>query len=491
MQTPPRPARATLPPGPPGLPLLGHLPQLSAHGLGYLHGLARAYGPAATYRLGTQTVVLLSRPDAVREVLIEPPPGLSCAEFQHILRPMLGRGLLTTDGAEHRRLRRLIQPAFVPRRVAAYRDAMVAHTERMLEGWRPGATIDVGRELQRLTLGIMAEVVVGVRRPQEVDALGAAISSSSRFTLHRWLALALLPAEQAAGGVARATARLPLLAALGDGRLADDLLISNPLARLPGTPLRRLARTRESIDAVINRVIAERRAAPAGARDDGDVLAALLGAGGTGDEEALDDREIRDQLITLLAAGYGTTAVALTWALYLLSIHPPVAAALRAELRRVLGGRAPTVPELEQLPYLTQVWHETLRLYPPVWAIGRLCHQQVTVAGYTVPAGALLLLSPWVTHRLPDLFKHPHRFRPERFDPEHGERHPPHAFFPFGAGARICIGGAFATLEGRILLATILQRVDPQVVPGHPVAPQPLIVLRPAHGLPMTLRPLP
>lgn len=479
-----RTARSALPPGPPALPLLGHLPQLSAHGLGVMRGLAQTYGPAVTYRLGLQTIVLLTRPEAVREVLIEQPPGLTNAEFHHILRPMLGRGLLTTDGTEHQRLRRIIQPAFVPRRVASYRDAMIAHTERMLTTWRAGETLDVGRAMQRLTLSIMADVVVGVRRADGVDALGDAISVSSRVTAHRWLALALLAGEQAAGGLLRAGRTLPPFAALADGRFVDDRLLRHPLARWPGSPLRRLARTRESIDAIIAAVIAERRATRAVAND---VLGALLAAEG---EAALDDGVIRDQLITLLAAGYGTTAVALTWALYLLSEHPRVAATLRAELRRVLAGQPPAVDDLERLPYLNQVWNETLRLYPPVWAIGRYCHQGVDIAGYRIPAGTLLLLSPWVTHRLPDLFKDPCRFIPERFDPEHGEAHPPHAFIPFGAGPRICIGGSFATLEGKLLLATILQRFDPRLAPGHPVYPQPLIVLRPAHGMRMTLHAL-
>jgi len=220
--------------------------------------------------------------------------------------------------------------------------------------------------------------------------------------------------------------------------------------------------------------------------DTGDVASALLTARDD-DGAALDDQEVRDQLMTLLGAGHATTAVAMTWTLYLLSQNPRAAATLRSELRDRLGGRAPTIVDLERLPYLDLVLSESLRLYPPAWALGRLAHEEVTVAGYLFLPGTMFMLSPWVTHRLADLYAEPHRFRPQRFDPVHGERHPPHAYFPFGGGPRMCIGAAFATLEAKVLLAMILQRFTPQVVPGHPVIPTPLVVLRPAHGVRMTL----
>lgn len=457
--------QATLPPGPPALPVLGNIPQIRTNPLGFVSALAQTYGPAATFRLGRQTVVLLSRPDAVRAVLIEQARAFSNAEFNAILRPVLGRGLLTTDGDEHRRLRRLVQPAFNRKRVESYRAAMVAHAERMLADWTPGQTLDMAGAMQQLTLSIVADVLMGMSTWDQAAALGRAFEQAAESSRHASTLFRILRRPRPA--------------------MPDDGIWRGPLARLPFTAQYRLAVARGAVDAIVEGMIAARRAAPV---DTGDVASALFAARDD-DGSALGDEEIRDQLLTLLGAGHATTAVALGWTFYLLARYPAVAATLRAELRAVLQGRAPSVEDLERLPYLDQVWSESLRLYPPAWAVGRLAHQDVEAAGYRLPAGTMLMLSPWVTHRLPELFAEPRCFRPERFDPAHGERHQPYAYFPFGAGPRMCIGAAFATLEGKVLLATIAQRFAPELVPGHPVIPRPLIVLRPTYGIRMTLHP--
>jgi cytochrome P450 len=253
-------------------------------------------------------------------------------------------------------------------------------------------------------------------------------------------------------------------------------------------PQHRLAAARSTLDGIVDGLIARRRTA---ALDTGDVASALLAARGDGDaavgDAALDDTEVRDQLMTLLAAGHATTAVALSWALYLLAHHPQVAATLHDELSRVLVGRAPTAEDLDNLPYLDQVFCETLRLYPPAWAIGRLAHADVAVAGYTLPAGTLLMLSPWVTQRLPDLFPYPGAFCPERFAPAARATIPPHAYFPFGAGARMCIGAAFATLEAKVVLAMILQRFTLTMADDRPVLPRAAVILRPAGPIRMRI----
>lgn len=446
------------------MPIVGHALHLRSNALGFVSGLARTYGPAATFRLGRQSVVLLSRPEAVRTVLIDRAGAFTSAEFNVVLRPVLGRGLLTTDGDEHRRLRRLVQPAFGRKRVDGYRDVMVAHTERMLAAWQPGATVEMGREMQRLTLGIVAEVLLSLRTMDETGALGHAF-------------------EVATANARQASLIVRTLTGARGAALADDRLWHGPLARIPFTPQFRVIEARQILDGIVDALVARKRAV---GLDTGDVASALLTARDD-DGAALDDHEVRDQLMTLLGAGHATTAVAMTWTLYLLSQNPRVAAALRAELHDRLAGRPPSIADLERLPYLDLVLSESLRLYPPAWALGRLAHEEIAVAGYRFAPGTMFMLSPWVTHRLPDLFAQPHCFRPERFDPIQGERHPPHAYFPFGGGPRMCIGAAFATLEAKVLLAMIVQRFALTLVPGHPVIPSPLVVLRPAHGVRMTL----
>lgn len=451
-----------LPPGPPALPLLGHLPQLRSNLLGFLGGVVRAYGPVATFRVGRQPMVLMVRPEAVRDVLIERARVLTSAEFNVLLQPVLGRGLLTTDGEEHRRLRRMVQPAFHRRRVEGYRDMMVAQTERLLQSWRPGAVVDIGREMQHLTMNIIAEVLLGIHELDEMRPLAAAFDTASIRS--------------------RQVIMLRRVFAPGLGRV-EERHWRGPLSHLPGTPHYHLTAARRTLDETVYALIAQRRSL---GTDTGDVASALLAARDE-DGSALDDAEIRDQLMTLLAAGHATTALSLTWTFYLLSQHPAVAGRLRAELRRELGGRPPTVADLERLTYLEMVWNEALRLYPPAWALGRLAREDVEIAGQRLPAGTLVMLSPYFTHRQPDLFREPLCFRPERFDPANGERHQPHSYFPFGGGPRMCIGAAFATLEGKLLLATIAQRFAPRLVPGHPVRPSAIVVLRPAHGMSMVL----
>jgi cytochrome P450 len=466
-----------MPPGPPGLPWLGHFPQLRSNALGFVTALARTYGPAATFCLGQQPVVLLSRPEAIRSVLVERARSFTNAEFNAVLRPVLGRGLLTTDGEEHRRLRRLVQPAFGRKRVEGYRDIMAAQAERMLASWEEGIALDMGRQLQHLTLNIVAEVLLSLRMLDQVEALGEAFAAATDNARQASLLMRTLRG-------ARGT------------QVNDDRFWHSPLMRVPLTPQYRVARARGVLDSIVGTLIAQKRAE---GMDRGDVVSALLAARDESAEGAngnvapvaerggLSDDEIRDQLLTLLAAGHATTAIAMAWTLYLLSRNPQAAGRLRDELRRNLGGRAPTAEDLESLPYLDLVWCEALRLYPPAWALGRLAREEIAIEGYRIPPGVMLMLSPWVTHRLPSLYESPHAFCPERFEPENSAGRPPYAYFPFGGGPRMCIGAAFAALEGKLILAMILQRFAPALLPDPPVVPAARVVLRPAHGLHMRL----
>jgi cytochrome P450 len=437
-----------LPPGPKPLPYVGNILDFRRDQLGYLQQLQRAYGNMATIYIGNTPIVLLFRPEHVRYVLTENPRNFTSREVAEGLRQLIGDGLLTIDGEAHRQQRRLVQPAFHKKRVESYATIMTDYTQEMLRNWRAGERIDIARAMQELTLRIVARCLFNVDLTDEVEQIGQA------FTEMIGNPIGLL-----------------------EGFL--NLRIDQPFTAYG----RRMAAKRR-VDAFIYKLIAQRRAEN---EDKGDVLSMLLAA--QEGDIALSDTQVRDHTMTFVAAGHETTANALTWTFYLLSEHPDVCEKLLAELKTVLNGRVPTVEDLPKLPYLEWVLNESMRLYPPAWTQGRRATEAFDLDGVHFPAGTMLMFSQWVIHRLPDIWGDPEVFRPERWDPVNGQKVPPWSYFPFGGGPRICIGMPFAQLEAKLLLATILQRYTPRVVPGYRLQLHPLITLRPKNGMPMILVP--
>jgi cytochrome P450 len=310
----------------------------------------------------------------------------------------------------------------------------------------------VAREMNRLTLAIVGRTLFDLDVESHADQVGRALT---RVLETFWITL--LPFGQT-------------------------------IEKLPIPAIRDAHRARADLDAVIYRMIVDRRAE---GRDHGDLLSMLLAARDTaeeGDGRGLSDRQVRDEAMTLMLAGHETTANALTWTWYLLSQSPDAVAALEDELARVLGGRLPTFDDLPALRYTEQVASEALRLYPPAWMIGRRSIDAYSVRGYTLPPRTVFMMSPWVVQRDARWFPEPERFRPERWTPEFKESLPRLAFFPFGAGARQCIGDSFAWTEMTLLIATIAQRWRLAHVAGHRAVPQPLITLRARYGMMMTAR---
>ena len=443
--------RPVLPPGPEGLPYFGNAFQFRRDPLAFVRGAQRAFGSVATVRLAGFPVVMFFRPEHVRYFLIEQPRNFTNREFARGLRRLLGDGLLTSDGEFHRQQRRLVQPAFHKRRVESYADVMVQHARDMLDEWQPGARVDIARAMQELTLRIVAKALFDVDLKAENAQLGQAFRQ-----------------------VIENPTQIPWS-------------IASIRLDLPFTPYGKNMAGRRTLDAYVYGLIVRRRAE---GRDTGDVLSMLLAARDD-DGAALSDTQVRDQTMTLFAAGHETTANALAWTFYLLSEHPAVRAKLLAELHTVLAGHDPTVDDIARLPYLDWVVTESMRLYPPAWTQGRRAIDAFDLEGYTFPAGTFVLFSQWVIHRLPEVWGDPDTFRPERWDPVRGESVPPGAYFPFGGGPRMCIGMPFAQLEARLLLATILQRYTPRLVSGFPVVPRPRVTLRPKYGIAMTLEPAP
>jgi cytochrome P450 len=438
-------------PGPERLPVVGNSLQFRRDPLSFVRGVQRSYGDVARVRLGRFDVVIFSRPEYARYFLVENARNFTSREFNLGLRDLLGDGLLTTDGDFHRQQRRLVQPAFHKRRVEGYADIMVRHTTEMLDAWQPGQQLDMSRAMQDLTLRIVAKALFDVDLEAHSTHLGRAFSDVIENPIHLAFSLNGLPID------------------------------------LPFTPYGKHMAARRQLDAYVYDLIASRRAE---GRDHGDVLSMLLEAQDADSGTTMSDRQVRDQTMTLFAAGHETTANALAWTFYLLSLTPRVLEKLRVELRDVVDERLPGLDDLPRLTYLDWVVTESMRYYPPAWTVGRRAIEAFDLAGYHFPAGTVAMISQWVIHHLPDVWGDPEVFRPERWDPAHGQAVPAGAYFPFGAGPRMCIGMPFAQQEARLLLATILQRYVPRLVPEHPVVPRPRVTLRAKYGIRMSLEPV-
>lgn len=433
------------PPGPKGRFLVGVLPEFRKDPAGFLEKTARRYGDVVYLPLGRQHIYYVGHPDAIRDILVTHQNKFKKSRMLERARVLLGNGLLTSEGDQHRRQRRLVQPAFHRDRLAGYGAVMVDRTAMVREQWKSGQPIDVLQEMMRLTLAIVAKTLFSTQVDSEADDIGAALTQV--FDLFE---IILMP-------------------------------FSEILEKLPLPAVRRFHRARKRLDETIYRLIAERRA---DGRDAGDLLSMLLLARDEDGQSGMTDEQVRDEALTLFLAGHETTADALTWTWYLLSQNPRAEAQFHAELDRVLGGRLPSFEDLPQLRYTESVFAEALRLYPPAWGIGRRALEDYPVGDFVVPARSVVLMSPYAVHRDPRWFPDPLEFRPERWLAEDAAR-PKFGYFPFGGGARVCIGERFAWMEGALILAVLGQRWRLLLEPGHPVETHARITLRPKHGMRM------
>jgi cytochrome P450 len=439
-------------PGPRGHLLLGSLPDFRRDPIQALLSAWRTYGDVVQFRLGGRyRVFLLAHPDQIKYVLQDANQRYPKHPFNiGKLKATLGEGLLTSEGSFWLRQRRLIQPAFHRQRLAALGSVMTDATVEQLAGWddwaERGQPIDVASEMMHLTLAIVAKAMFGADVRADVAAVEAAVSVTLADTMRRTQSLVELPRW------------------------------------LPLAVNRRFLAALSTLNRIVYRIIEERRQHP---EDRGDLVSMLLQAQDADTGERMTDRQVRDEAMTIFLAGHETTSNALTWTFYLLSQNPGAARRLRVELSAVLGGRVPTVEDLPSLPFNRQVIDESMRLYPPAWILSRMPIADDVLGGYRIPAGSNLFLSPYVTHRHPAFWEDPERFDPDRFTPERVAARPRFAYFPFGGGPRMCIGNNFALLEAQLLLATIAQRYELLLVPGHQVGLLPQVTLRPRGGMPM------
>ncbi|MEZ5098439.1 MAG: cytochrome P450 [Thermoleophilia bacterium] len=437
-QTAPR----SSPPGPAGRAGISPF-RVRRDPLGLLVGLQRAHGDVVAFRVGPQRVWLLSDPDLIRELLVarhrETVKGRALQEARRVV----GDGLLTSEGERHLRQRRLIQPVFHQERIAGYGAAMVDHADRAVDRWRSGEALDAAAEMQRLALAIVGETLFGADVEAEAPEVGAALTTAfAAFDRY------LIP-------------------------------FSGLLRRLPLPVNRRVAAAEARLERVLAGMIDSRRRAPGG-----DDLLSLLLAARDEDGTGMDDRQVRDEAMTIFIAGHETTALALGWTWALLGRDAGVEARLHEELDRVLDGRPPTVDDLPSLTYTRACVAEAMRLYPPAWVMGRKTTVDVPLGDWLLPAGTVAVASQWIVHRDPRWWPEPERYRPERWLEERGDG-PRLAYFPFGAGPRICVGERFAWMEAILLLATIGRRVRLRPAPGEELDPRAMLTLRPRRGLAM------
>ncbi len=441
-------AATVLPPGPGECDLTA----MRADPLGFLSSVTHAYGDVVSYTTGGQRVYLINRPELARRVLRDNAANYTKDGTPDLvmLRPLLGNGLLTSEGDDWARQRHLCAPAFRRSQAETFNTVITSAARDLLARWRPaiaaGTPVRVDHDLTALTLQVVITAMFGTELASLGEQFGRAVDAVNSF-IGRYV-----PGEDSGPDMALAAARY--------------------------------ARACAFLDQIIRTIIGARRAGACPARPD--LLAALLAPGEEDGE--VSETELRDQVLTMAMAGHETTAKSLTWTLYLLDRHPEIAARVVAEVGEVLGGRPPAAADLPRLALCRQVIEEALRLYPPVWQISRHATGPDVIGGYAVTPGSLIGISPYLLHRHRAYWAEPDEFRPERFAVGADDR-PSHLYLPFGGGPRICIGQHLALVEATLVLATLLQQIRLEVVPGFVVEPEALVTLRPRHGLLAVPRP--
>jgi len=459
---------ATQPPGPHGgLPYLGHAFQAGRDPLGFFGAASKKHGDIVHFNFGAYVYVMINSASAIKHVLVDNHRNYVKGLGYRGLKFVLGEGLITSEGDVWRRQRKLAQPAFHRDRLTDFARWMTDATSDMLARWdaraalssakangaheataRDVPTVDVHGEMMRVTLDIVGRTLLS----QSLDERAEGIEDAMAVTV----------------------------------RCAADY-VASPLSLplwFPSPGNIRFRRAKRTLDALALDIIAERRKKPV---PKSDLLSMLMDARDEETREAMTDRQLKDELLTIVTAGHETTANAMTWTLYLLSKHPDVARRVESEVASVLGTRTPALEDLARMPYGLAVIQESMRLYPPVWGFERRALEDDEIGGYRIAKGTQVAIFPYVLHRHPAHWQNPEGFDPERF--LSGPERPRYAYLPFGGGPRICIGNAFAMMEAQILLSMIASRYRFELPAGARVELEPVVTLRPRHGMPMILTP--
>lgn len=439
-------------PGPKGIPFLGNLLEMRRDPMGLLMCSTEKYGGIVKLQLGPQFAFLLTKPDYLKHVYLDHSKNyLKQTKAWKVFQLIFGQGLLTSEGELWRKQRKLMQPSFHRERIAGFVEVMKRTTQSMLEDWSKfenKKSFDLASEMMALTLEIVGETLLGTKMKHQAKGIAEALPIILEFTIYR-------------------TTRI----------------VSLPLS-FPTPKHREFKRALKLLRDVARKVIQDRISSQ---QENADLLSMLMAARDEVTGEGMSDEELLDEVMTIFLAGHETTANAMTWAFYLLSQHPEVEVQIREELAKVLQGRAVQFEDLPKLNYLERVIKEVLRLYPPAWFMGRLAMEDDVIDGYAIPKNSIVFLSPYVTQHQAEYWSEPEKFNPDRFLPENFSKQHRYSYIPFGAGPRQCIGNHFAMMEMQVILAMILQKYHLSLAPGHEVAMDPQITLRPKDGMKMQL----
>ncbi len=402
--------------------------------------LAREHGDIVRFRLGDHEhdIYLLNHPDYIRDALVTQDRNFTKWFAVERIKEVLGEGLFVSEGEFHRRQRRLSQPAFHGERIAGYAEQMVSLAVRLRDSWKEGAVLDISGDMNWLAMMIVGSTLFGANVESDAEQIRDAL---------------------------------------------DEILEQFERSILPQGDREDFEKALGRIDAAVYRIIQARRTTN---EDRGDLLSMLLLAhDAEGDGGSMSDLQLRDEAMTIFLAGHETSANAMSWTWYLLSQHPEIEKKFHEEIDSRLQGRRPRMSDVMELSLTGRIFFEALRLYPPLWAIGRRAMVECQVGPYVIPPGSVVILSAFVTHRDPRWFPEPLRFNPERWQPAARLERPKFSFFPFSAGSRSCLGEAFASTEGVLCLATIAQAWKLRLVGGASIALQPQLTLRARNGIKM------
>jgi cytochrome P450 len=436
-------------PTPEGNTIAGHLLDLGRDPLGFLTRIAQDYGEIVPLRLGLTPACLLTNPVHIEQVLKDHTGFIKSRGFR-ALKSLLGEGLLTNEGDSWFRQRRLAQPVFHQKRIESYGQIMTHYADEMLQTWQDGEVRDIHADMMRLTLNIVMKTIFN----QDVSEGTAQDVAHALDVAMNWF----------------------------ENKRKQGFIV---LEWFPRPENIRYRQAIQRMDETIYSIIQERRQS---GKNFGDLLSMLMQAQDEEDGSRMNDKQLRDEIATLMLAGHETTANALSWTWMLLAQHPQVCHKLTEEIDQVLGDRLPTTADLPKLRYADQVIKESMRLYPPVSIFGREAVKDCAIGDYSIPEGCVVLISQWVLHRSPKYFEQPEQFLPERWQDNLEKQLPRGVYIPFGNGPRICIGKGFAVMEAILLLCAIAQKFEMDLIPDHPILPQASITLRPEQGIQVRLQ---
>lgn len=444
--------KSKTPPGPHGYPIIGNLPQMLQNPLKFLINATYEYGEVVKLgAMGPQQLYLVSHPDHVKYILHENNCNYTKGKNFQIIKQIIGEGLAVKEGTSWKRERRLMQPTFHRQRVEELVTLMNQSIAQMLQNWdsiAEGKSLDIFAQMMNLTQTILLKSLLSIDSKEQIDQMNQVWDNAYEYLSSQLWAVFKLP-----------------------------LWVPTPKNR-------RFVQAMAQLDDIVYRIIRERRSS-----DDtpNDLLSMLMNAYDSESDSGLTDEELRDEIMTIFTGGFETSAAVLGWTWYLVSQHPEVEQKLHSEIKAVLGERTPTLEDLTNLKYTKMVLSESMRLYPGAWVFTRTNLQTDEIGGYKIPSNSLIMISPYVTHRLSAFWENPEEFNPERFTREQIAARPRYAYYPFGAGQRQCIGEIFAMTEMQLVIAMVAQKYRLHLVPEHPVEEEPMFTLRPRYGIQMTL----